>query len=39
MHMFPYANTVPHRSGIEAKDSLYTPSSLHPSRRLLRTKS
>ena len=36
--VFPYANTVPHRSGIEAKGSLYTPSSLHPLRRLLRTK-
>ena len=33
--LFLYANTVPHRSGIEANGSLYTPSSLHPSKRLL----
>jgi len=26
--LFPYANTVTHRSGIEANGSLYTPSSL-----------
>jgi len=36
--LVPVCNTVPHRSGIEAKGSLYTPSSFHPSRRLLRTK-